>query len=220
MPNLFLIETALIILISVMVVALSLLGYFIYHYQRNVTKSQSKVVDIEILELLHQQVDGMLTIQQLTNLTDLTKAEARSRMTSLVTNGLVRMNYTATMKGYYRLVQPLDQRPGPELSKEPFLTVQDILQLFKHYNFNPSLQDLLVATRLPVKVIMREMKYFQKEKIVTMLYSSTDGMGTTYGSRSFVLQEPYRTNPDQFLAREMELNREVKETLVKESLLV
>ena len=220
MPHLFLIETALVVLISIIAVLLFFLGYFIYHHQRNLSGSQSKVLDIEILELLDEQIDGMLTVQQLTDQTKLSKAEARSRMHSLVNNGLVRMSYTSTMKGYYRLMKPLDKRAGPELSEEPFLTVQDILNLFKHYDYNPSLQDLLVATRLPIKVIMREMKYFQKEKIVTILYGATDGMGTAHGVRTLVLQEPYRTNPDKFLARELELNREVKETLVKESLLV
>ncbi|MEL6806036.1 MAG: hypothetical protein AAFO91_19930, partial [Bacteroidota bacterium] len=152
--------------------------------------------------------------------TGLKKSAVRIRLQSLATQGLVHMNYSTKMKAFYRLRSPIDRREVPELSDEPFLTVQDVLVLFKHFDLKPSLQDLVIATRLPIKVIMREMKYFQKQGIIQILYGSTDAMGTVTGTKSFVLEEPYRSNPDQFLAKEEKLNLELRKVLVKDSLLV
>ncbi|MEM8584311.1 MAG: helix-turn-helix domain-containing protein [Bacteroidota bacterium] len=217
----FLVDTATLgVIIFLIVIPILLLLFYMRFYNKTLKESQRDLLDADLLELFDTQPDGMLTANRVAELTGLKKSAVKIRLQSLAHQRLVHMNYSTKMKAFYRLRTPIDQREVPKLSEEPFLTVQDVLVLFKHFDLKPNLQDLVVATRLPIKVIMREMRYFQKEGIIQILYGSTDGMGTSTGTKSFVLEEPYRSNPDQFLAKEERLNLELKEVLVKESLLV
>ncbi|MEM6397128.1 MAG: hypothetical protein AAF741_12335 [Bacteroidota bacterium] len=208
------------VILFLIVLPIVFLLFYIASYNKKVKDTQRRILDVEILEFIDGQIDGTVSTKMLRDKSGLTKYEASARLQNLATQGLLRMSYSAKMKAFYKLRKPFDKRDPPTLSEEPFLTVQDVLTLFKHFDFAPDLQDLVIATRLPVKVIMREMRYFQKEKIIQILYGSTDGMGTATGSKSFVLEEPYRSNPDKFLAKEERLNLELREVLVKDSLLV
>jgi len=69
-------------------------------------------------------------------------------------------------------------------------------------------------TGLPIVVIRREMKYFIKEKIVKMLYAyNSDGTAT---SKTYILEEPYRSEPDIFLKKQEEIDFELEELLEEE----
>ena len=86
------------------------------------------------------------------------------------------------------------------------------MTLFKHHNHQLTIQDVCIDTGLPIPVIKREFKYFIKEKIVKLFY--TNGIGTQ--SISYILNEPYRNNPDAFLEKEEQINFQLEEILEPE----
>jgi len=77
---------------------------------------------------------------------------------------------------------------------------------------------MIMATGLPLDVLKRELKYFEKQKTVQKLKrADAQGMIT---KRFFVLQDPYRSDPEHFRARAGQLDLELKEILVNENLIV
>jgi len=85
--------------------------------------------------------------------------------------------------------------------------------LFIHHKHKLTLQQICIDTGLPIVVIKREMKYFIKEKIVKMLHSYNQN-GTM--NRTYILEEPYHSNPDIFLEKQEEINFELEELLEEE----
>ncbi len=193
---------------------LSLIIFLIYYIASTASaqkRTQRDLPDRDLLRLIARQPDGLLSVKQLAQESGLTKAEARARFSQLYMAGLLNRSTSKKAKYYYSLRQPLDERKPPDLSPEPFLTADDILQLFKFYDYKLDTQKLIIATGLPLRIIKREMKYFESEGMVTTLSRSVQ-----YGapsSKVFVLQEPYRSDPRKFLSREREMNAKVKELL-------
>ena len=75
-----------------------------------------------------------------------------------------------------------------------------------------------MATGLPLAVIKREMKYFEKQGTVQRLVrANTSGMAM---ERFFVLQDPYRSDPDRFRAKAGVLDLELREILKNDNLIV
>jgi hypothetical protein len=153
----------------------------------------------------------------ITDKTGLTKAETTSRLTPLVHWGILRAGMNPTGTNYfYELTAPLEAYTGPELSTEPFLTIRDLQHIFEAYDHRVSPQDLLMATGLPWNVIAREIKYFRKEKVLDYVNIARPNDSPF----QFVLLEPYN-NPETMDLKEAErLNREMKEVLYDENLLV
>lgn len=60
------------------------------------------------------------------------------------------------------------------------------------------------------------MKYFQKQKIIQTLSQSSHYGGA--GGKTFVLQEPYRSEPERFLEQQLDLDRQMESILRKEDL--
>lgn len=201
-----------------MPIVLTLLFVWLYNRGRNRTSSgtQRIITDRDIIRLIGAQPDGMISAEQLSAQTGLTKSQAKTRMTMLREFGVLHAHYTSGFKYYYSLVEPIDERPAPDLSPEPFLTVEDILTLFKHFNFRLTPLQLIETTGLPLTIIKREMKYFQQQKVVQYLTQTTYSGGV--GAKSFVLMEPYRSNPEKFLEQQLDLNREMETILRKEDL--
>lgn len=197
-------------------VLVTLLFVGLYYRRQNKIGRQTQriITDKQILELIHQQPDGFLSTRQLAEKSGLTRAEAKSRMLQLRTFGAVKVFFAPGSKAYYSLTGPVDDRPTPTLSDAPFLTVEDILKLFRHFDMRLTPQQLIMATGLPLDIIKREMKYFAGQKILQRLsLASTAASGVTY-----ILQDPYRSNPDQFLEQQLDLNREVESILRREDL--
>lgn len=201
-----------ILAIAIILLALGLFSFVIYsiwnNYISSLEQGQSVITDKDLLLLFEQQPDGFLTKKEVMELTGLTKKQSTQRLQHLQMNQLLRASYTSSFRYYYKLYQPIDHREPPKLSNAPFLTVEDVLLLFKHFNYEFNLQDLVIATGLPLLVIKREMKYFVKEKIIEMLYTSMDAVGTTM--KTYILREPYRSDPDKFLAMEGEINPQLE----------
>ena len=70
------------------------------------------------------------------------------------------------MQVYYTLAKSIEKSYDLNLSNDPFMTVEDLMIIFKHYDYQVSLQEVCLSTGLPLKVILEEMKYFEKEKVV------------------------------------------------------
>lgn len=203
-----------IALIMALVVPILLLIFFVYQYQANVKNieyDQHLITDKELLETIAQQPGGIVSVKQLTEITPLTKQQARFRLMYFQGQGLLKQSHDTGFKAHYSLAAPIDERPTPPLSDKPFLTVEDILTLFKHHNHQITLQKICMDTGLPIVVIKREIKYFMKEKIVKMLYTyGADGMTT---SKTYILEEPYRSDPDIFLEKQEAIDFELEELL-------
>lgn len=173
--------------------------------------SQRELSDRDLLRLIAAQPDGIVSKKEVVAASRLSSSAATIRLSSLVNNGVLRINHDSYLRGYYSLAKPLEAVPDITLSPEPFLTVDDILKLFEAFDYKLDYQKLILATGLPLDILKREMKYFEKEKIIKMLFR-TDSNGIT-SRHFFILQEPYRSKPQQFLSREKEMNQRVKELL-------
>ena len=143
--------------------------------------------------------------QMLAKDSGLTVKEAKARLTRLLYRGLLTHGYSKKFNNYYSLKEKMVDGPYPKLSEDPFLTIRDLILLFKHFDYRLSIQDLCLATDLPVEVIVQEMKFFLKEKIDQI---SADGMSV--GSKYFILLDPYRENPESIADKEAALDLNAK----------
>ena len=184
-------------------VLLGLVFWLVAVSKGNLRTGQAKISDRDLLILFDEQPDGLLTQDRIMDLTGLTRGEARSRIQFLTMNKVLRTSYTNRLKYYYSLAKPLDKREAPILSEKPFLTVADILTLFKHFDYRMSLQDICIATGLPMNVILREMKYFEKERVVALIHTTVN-IHTGETVKDYILNEPYRGDPDRFMDLELQ----------------
>lgn len=204
---------AKIIVLSVLFIFVGLLIGFAIAYTRKsnraVKDSQVDVSDKELIEFFNSQPDKIVDNKALMNEFGLTKFEAGSRLRHLLTHGLLKMMSSRNgMKRYYTLQKPIEKSYDLELTDDPFITVEDLLLIFKHYDYQVTLQEICLCSGLPIKVILEEMKYFEKEKVIKCLLASQNG-GLSH-QKVYTLCEPYRSNPDQFLNLK-EANFELKE---------
>jgi len=204
------------VIIMVLVVAISLVVFFIWMYRKGedkTLKSQDILSDQKLLELIDQEPDKVMTIKRLVEKSGLDKKQASNRLTVFVNLGILKMYYNSKFQYFYSLREEIEEKPAPELSKEVFLTIGDIITLFKHFDFRLSYQKICIATGLPIVIIKEEMDYFIKEKIVTQVLETTaDGMHR----RLFFLEEPYRSKPDEYLDLEEQVNLDLEKIYVKE----
>lgn len=202
---------ALIILSAAIAIFVIFLIVFLQQQKKTRIDSQRVFSDRDLLRLIAAQPDGIVSKKEVAAASGLSDSVATLRLSSLSHNGVLRVNHDSYLRGYYSLAKPLEAIPDIPLSPEPFLTVDDILQLFEAFDYQLDYQKLILATGLPLDILKREMKYFEKEKIIKMLFR-TDSNGIT-SRHFFILQEPYRSKPQQFLSREKEMNQRVKELL-------
>ncbi len=204
---------ALVVVISTLIVFAVI--YFGYHgYQNKLENSQKYLTDKELLLMIDAEPDKMITKKQLARKSELTQSESSKRLSYLMMQGVLTASYDKRFNYFYSLKEKIDHREPPQLSEKPFLTVDDVIKLFQHFDYKLTIQKICIASGLPVSVIKREMKYFEKEKVVKTLYkTSADGMST---SSFFVLQEPYRTNPEQFLEDGMRMDLDLEKLYEKE----
>ena len=204
---------AILAVLGVILVLALLIGYFVQSFNKGIEEDQRIISDKDLLLLFEDEPDGILTKERMVEKTDLTKSKATRRLQHLQYNGLLKVGYSNSFKYYYSLSSPIDHREAPELSNEPFLTVEDILKLFRHFDYKLTLQNMCTATGLPIKIIKRELKYFVKEKIISEInYTDPSGMNSR---KTYTLREPYRSNPDQFLEMENLINPQLEKIYEK-----
>lgn len=209
------VKIIVLILIVVVPILLGLLIYWVYRKgEDNSLKSQNLLSDGDLLRMIDQQPDKMITKKQLIEKSGLDNTQIRTRLNIFTHMGILKVYQNSKKIQYhYALKEPIDHRPPPALSKEPFLTIGDILSLFKHFDFRLSYQKICIATGLPMVIIKEEMNYFIKEKIVTQLIETT---GEYMHRRMFILEEPYRSQPNEYLELEEQINLDLEEIYVKE----
>jgi len=196
------------LVIAGLVLTSLVLFYWAYVSYYKTHDSFHEVTDKEILELIAKQPDGLLSLDLLTKYSSLSKSAARKRLSSLSMQGIIGPSHTSKLKSFYYLKEEIKEGPYPTLSSHPFLSLGDLMLLFKHFDYKLTVQSICIVTNLPVAVILREIKYFEKEKVIerlTQTITSADGMsGVT--RKFYILNEPYRNNPDAYLEKEEQFN--------------
>ncbi|THH39967.1 hypothetical protein [Neolewinella litorea] len=209
----------LILLLAFLALVILALVIYLVWRRRSSSEHPSKISDRDLLLRLSREPDGFLTPDRLSKTTQLTKGEARSRLMRLSMAGILDQGYNKRLVSHYTLRHPLGEEDDrPTLSPMPFLTVEDLLLLFERYGYRPRDQDLIMATGLPLRMIRREMDYFAKEGVIDTLYLSA-GYGKQ-SQRTYVLQEPYRSQPEAFRQRAGRDNLELREILRNDNFIV
>ncbi|WP_116125872.1 hypothetical protein [Lewinella sp. IMCC34183] len=191
--------TVLLLSVAVLIALVAFVVWFVRSRNRTLSVTQHGISDRELLLRISREPDGFVTADSISRTTELTKNEARIRLQSLSMAGILDQAHNPRLQGHYSLRHHLGEPVMPDLSPEPFLTVEDLVTIFELHGMRPRDQDLIVSTGLPLSLIRREMKYFMGEGVVDMLYYS-EGYGKQ-SQRIYVLKEPYRSQPDTFLHR-------------------
>ncbi len=192
---------------------------WMYYYQQSSnSQTQRHITDKDLLLLLHNEPDQLLSPHQLAEKTELNLTEARTRLNALFNYGMLQRSYNSRGRYFYSTRDPIIDPPNLPLSQDPFLTVEDLIQIFAAYDYKVTSQQMIMATGLPLAVLKRELKYFEEQKIIQKLRrSDSNGMTT---KRFFVLQDPYRSDPDRFRAQADKLDLEMREILLNDNLIV
>ncbi|MBT8231912.1 MAG: hypothetical protein KJN84_04760 [Bacteroidia bacterium] len=179
------------------------------NYHKAPLETQWKISDKELLLLFDEQIDGYLTVKTLVSLTKLTESEAKKRLHNLSYTQTITSRYTSWGNTHFTLKEKNDLRPSPKLSSNPFITTEDLFLLFKHHNYELTLQKICLNTGLPINVIVKEMKRFIKEKIVVKLVDR-------WFNSSYVLSEPYRSRGIEEVKNEDFLDLDLSKIYKKE----
>lgn len=185
-----------IVMISILVLSL-IIGVSIKNYYKGIELSYSKFSDKDLLLFINEQPDKIVDAELIARKFNTSKSKVSARLRPLHYKGVLSILYNRMMtKGHYTLSRPIEKSYDLSLSEDPFMTLEDLLKIFKHYDYQVSLQEMILVTGLPIKVIEREMKYFEKEKIVKLMLKMES---QHVYQRIYTLNEPYRSNPDAFL---------------------
>lgn len=181
--------------------------YWSYVYYTKVPTSHYEMTDKDIMLFADNQSDKMVSAEILSDNTILTKSQARNRLALLAHRGILNTASSSRypMQTHYSLKKEISETPPPDLSSDPFLSMEDLMRLFKHHDYRVSIHDICIATNLPTNIIVREMKYFEKKKVVTAVKQAyvPDGMTTIFSHSFYVLRGEYRNDPEAYL-REQE----------------
>jgi len=205
--------SAVVILIAVLTVCILLFIFLpIAIYRNNNIKvpreTQWKVSDKDILLIMSKQRNGYLSPDDLARITDLTKSEAKKRLFSMVYKRAISFKQSG-LKYYFHLKEEVDSRQAPQLSNNPYITTADLMLLFKHHNFELTLQKICIDTGLPINVIYKELQRFIKEKVIVKL-------SDRFFNVSYILKEPYNSNPEKRIDTEDILNLDLSKIYQKE----
>lgn len=195
-----------------------LIVFFILMRKKKTNRTTQRAIsDPDLLRLISNEPDQLVSPHILRDKTKLSLNEARDRLSNLMTYGILNRSVGGS-RYYYGLKEALPEEKNLTLSSDPFLTVEDLLTIFEAHNYRVSAQDLILSTGLPLNIIKREMKHFQARGIVQSMRGMVPQGAVS--NRFFILQEPYRSNPERFRARAPELDLELKEILLNENLIV
>ncbi|TXF91049.1 DUF1049 domain-containing protein [Neolewinella aurantiaca] len=214
-------EKDIIILLCTFGVGALLILFVILIYFRQKSsnrQTQRHISDKDLLLMLDGEPDQLLSPHQLADKTELTLNEARARLSALYTYGVLQRSYNSRGRHFYSPRDAVIAPPVLNLSNDPFLTVEDLLQIFDAYDYKVTAQQMILATGLPLAILKRELKYFEDQKIIQKLQRS-DSNGMVM-QRFYVLQDPYRSDPDRFRAQAGKLDLEMREILLNDNLIV
>ena len=200
--------------------SLAMIGFISFFVSRSTQHNEDTqriFTDLQLLRLFEQQPGGLLSAAMIAEKTKLTRAQASSRLTSLATGGLLVAGTNPTgMRYFYELSAPLEEKSGIQLSGEPFLTIEDLQEVFIAYDYKVSPHDLMVTTGLPWTMLSREMQHFRKQGVIDVAYIQRPG--DSY--KQYILMERYHRSEGLDLESRTRINESVKQVLYDENLLV
>jgi hypothetical protein len=210
----FLIVMGLLIL-GILITMLPLL--YAVRNKKQVRDTQRIITDLALLRLFEKQPGGLLSADIIAEKTEMTKGEASARLSALSTGGLLSAGTNPMgTKYFYELSAPLEEIPGLELSGEPYLTIEDLQEIFIAYDYKVSPHDLMVSTGLPWSILSREMKHFRKQDVIDVVYIQRPGDSF----KQYILMEAYHRSGNLDLTSRTRINEEVKQVLYGEEFLV
>lgn len=212
--------TITLVIIALVFFAAAFISSLRSAHKKALEESYWEMSDKELLLFVDSQPDKLLDADMVARSTSLSTKEAKMRIRNLTYKGLLKIASShGGFKYYYSLIQPIRKGPYPTLSSDPFLTVSDLMILFKFFDYRLSLQDICLSTGLPINVIKEEMKYFVKKEIIKQVTARV-GDGVTYlsSARFYILMDPYRSNPDAYLEQEEEIDLDLGEIYNKSGL--
>lgn len=202
---------------GIIVAMTAFIAFFVSRSKQQTRDTQRLITDLELLRLFEKQPGGLLSADMIAKKTELTKGEATARLSNLSTGGLLIAGTNPSgMKYFYELSAPLEEIPGIELSGEPFLTIEDLQEVFIAYDYKVSPHDLMVTTGLPWNMLSREMQHFRKQGVIDVAYIQRPG--DSY--KQYILMEQYHRSETFDLESRTRINEEVKQVLFDENLLV
>ena len=188
------------------------IAFPIFLYRNNHIKvpreTQWQISDKDILLMMSKQRNGYLTSDQLAKSSELSKGDAKKRLYGLLHKRVITNKYSG-MKQFFKLKEEIDDRPGPKLSNNPFITTDDLFILFAHHKYELSIHKICIDTGLPVNVIYKELQRFITEKIIIKI-------SDRFFNTSYILNEPYCSNPDKNIDTEGFLDLDLSKIYQKE----
>ncbi|MCP4439420.1 MAG: hypothetical protein GY810_10810 [Aureispira sp.] len=166
-----------------------LLVLFIYkYYNKQAAKTQDKISDAEILQLVYR-ANHFLTADQLASVSPLTKKESKTRLTQLSMQKALRRLHGNTGFNVYQLQQDVPLSPPQEVDLEK-LSEQEIVSIIldqvQDYQVTPA--QLSVIFGLDIKSARKLLKRLRTHGLVTINY--TKGF-----QRIYVIKQPLNANP-------------------------
>jgi len=159
--------------------------------------------------MMSQQRSGYLSPEQLAKGSGLSKGYAKKRLFALLHKRVITNRFSG-MKQFFKLKEEIDNRPGPKLSNNPFITTDDLFLLFAHHNYELTIHKICIDTGLPVNVIYKELERFVKEKVIVKI-------SDRFFNTSYILREPYSSNPEKEVDSEDFLNLDLSKIYQKET---
>ncbi len=203
----------LITILAIVSFAVLFVAFPILLYRNNHIKvprvTQWQISDKEILLMMSQQRSGYLSPEQLAKGSGLSKGYAKKRLFALLHKRVITNRFSG-MKQFFKLKEEIDNRPGPKLSNNPFITTDDLFLLFAHHNYELTIHKICIDTGLPVNVIYKELERFVKEKVIVKI-------SDRFFNTSYILREPYSSNPEKEVDSEDFLNLDLSKIYQKET---
>ncbi len=158
----------------------------VYRNALTTTKETYWISDGGILDLIAQQPDKLLSASQLSMLGDMSKAQARARLTKLSMFGLVK-RFSSGITPYYGLKEAL---PDPQeiIPIHSSMSVEDLMRLLEESDYRITLRDVVYRTDLSAEEAKKEIRRFKKNKVIQPV---RDPRGKT----SYILGPDYRDRP-------------------------
>jgi hypothetical protein len=202
-----------IAIIAISFITMFFVAFPILLYRNNHIKvpreTQWQISDKEILLMMSQQRSGYLSPEQLAKGSGLSKGDAKKRLFALLHKRVITNKYSG-MRQFFKLKEEIDGRSGPRLSNNPFITTDDLFLLFAHHNYELTIHKICIDTGLPVNVIYKELERFVKEKVIVKI-------SDRFFNTSYILREPYSSNPEKDVASEDFLDLDLSKIYQKET---
>lgn len=181
---------SILVIVASVIIALSLffmmISIWVKSYNTIKETSQIKITDKELILLIENQPDGFVSKDFLIKNTTLDKKEVNIRLQELTNKGVVNYAYSNKFKYFYSLKEAAGNYKTAELSDVPFLTIEDLFELFRLHDNRLSLQKICLSTGLPLSVIDEQLKYFIKQDIILKLYNYENTLA------QYILSEKYK----------------------------